>query len=71
MEQLSLYVPGIMGLAFALVAFLSVRHIAGHRPEIRRASSFGNEEERPLPFDEPAPSEPTPEMRLLTKIFHQ
>ena len=36
MEQLSLYAPGIMGLAFALVAFLSVRQIANHRPEVKR-----------------------------------
>jgi hypothetical protein len=35
MEQLGLYAPGIMGLAFALVAFLSVRHIARHRSHMR------------------------------------
>lgn len=53
MEQVALYIPGLMGLAVALVAFVSVRHIASHRaspPEPRRASP-GDAGEPRSPFD--------------------
>lgn len=53
MEQLSLYVPGIMGLAFALVAFLSVRHIAGHRPQVEASREEAKESPRPFEFAPP------------------
>ena len=33
MEQLALYIPGLMGLAVALAAFISVRHISRHRAD--------------------------------------
>lgn len=52
MEQLSLYIPGIMGLAFALVAFLSVRRIAGNRPVVRH--TVNEEGQERFPFEERA-----------------
>ena len=58
MQQLSLYAPGIIGLVFAAVAYLSVRHLAANRPHIHTAS----EEEPNLPFEEPDLSSFTPQV---------
>ena len=65
MQQLSLYIPGIMGLAFALAAFLSVRHIASHRPQVRSEPAQA-EEEPPLPFEAPTLADFTPDVRPQT-----
>jgi hypothetical protein len=70
MQQLSLYIPGIMGLCFAVVAFFYVRHIAANRPEVVPAPPPADEEaqEDLLPFDDLKTSE---EIRAQLRANHQ
>lgn len=54
-SQLAPYAPGIMGLLFAAVAFLSVRHIAANRAVFvppAPPSEQAEEAQDVLPFDE-------------------
>jgi hypothetical protein len=68
MEQLSLYIPGIMGLAFALVAFVSVRQIAGNRPVVRPAANEEGQDRFPFDQQEQAPQS-APEERLIHRLL--
>lgn len=63
MEELSLYVPGIMGLMAALVAYLSVRHIA------RPTNPDSKESQHPFEFAPPKGAAEAPSLRFLGLAF--
>jgi hypothetical protein len=67
MEQFGLYIPGIMGLAFALVAFVSVRRIAGNRPVVRSAATEEGQER--FPFEEREQPASRQEESVIHRLF--
>jgi hypothetical protein len=65
--------PAIVAAVLCVAGLLGLRWLSGNRPTLAREAptTAATEEEPPLPFEEPTPSEMTPEERLLREIFKE